>query len=99
MRKHLIVLAVVSLLPTLTLMARGGEGFGGDGGESYGGDRGYGNDNGRGYGSYGYGGYGAWGYINPEPDPGSQPGITDDTDALYDLYLKGNGHVPSVPVD
>lgn len=45
------------------------------------------------YGGYGnYGGYGGYGYggpvVYPYPDPESQPGMSDDSSALYDSYLR-----------
>ncbi len=54
------------------------------------------------YGGYegyngGYGGYGGYnsGYgelVNPYPAPGSQPGMTDDSNALYQSYLRNNNN-------
>lgn len=56
----------------------------------YGGDRHY-NEQNYGYGVNGYIGAPFYGeYINPYPPPGSQPGMSDDSDALYNSYLHSN---------
>lgn len=80
-------------LALLTLSAREVGGGGYHGPQNYhGGNQGY-----HHYGNYeGYGveGGGAWGGgygVNPYPPPGSQPGMNDDSNALYNSYLRKNG--------
>ncbi len=95
-------LAVMIFLPTLVLFARDdtrlGRNYGSydtrkneyyNYGDHYGGYGGYGQYGGYGgYGGYaGYGGYG-YGVINPYPDAQSQPGMSDDSNALYQSYLR-----------
>ncbi len=46
-------------------------------------------------GGYFEGSYGVYGpneYISPTPPPGSQPGMNDDSNALYNSYMKSNQH-------
>lgn len=88
-------------LSFLTLSARegGGGGYHGSAGyhpnysnyhDDY--NRNYRNDN---YGDYGggyWGGYGGGGYsVYPYPPQGSQPGMGDDSNALYNSYLRSHG--------
>lgn len=47
------------------------------------------------YGNYGGGGGVVGGYgVNPYPDPNSQPGMSDDSNALYqhELKIRGQGY-------
>lgn len=52
-------------------------------------------DNYGGYGGYGGevwgGGYGGGYGVYPYPPPGSQPGMSDDSNALYNSYLRKHG--------
>ncbi|MBA3602194.1 MAG: hypothetical protein H0W50_00780 [Parachlamydiaceae bacterium] len=98
-------LTAVTFFPIITLSAResGGGYHGGSSHTNYnhnynsntGNHGNYGNHreqnyNHGGYGGYngGYGGYG--GVVNPYPEPGSQPGMTDDSNDLYQSYLRHN---------
>lgn len=91
---NLCALALLACSWFMTLDARGAGEFHG-GGHSYGqGDYGhYGGGQHQNYPYYG-GGYGTGGYAPtyPYPDPQSQPGMNDDSDALYNSYLRHNNN-------
>ena len=89
------VLLTLIMLPVLTLSARGfaggGGGRGGDGDHTHGNDYTH-NMRNVNPGYYYYGpGYASSG----SEDYFSQPGQTDDTDALYESYLQSNPKMPA----
>lgn len=73
------ILVAIILLPNVSLFARSA-GHGAYGHGAYRHDRGAWED------AYGVYGEGYGGYVNP--DPQSQPGMGDDSNALYQSYLK-----------
>ncbi|MCB1113971.1 MAG: hypothetical protein KDK62_04375 [Chlamydiia bacterium] len=93
MRKTIFLLSVFALMPLVLLTARDGGGHVGGGHAEAGrhGER-------IGPGTVDDGMYFDSGYdaaywqdtLNYEPDPESQPGESDDTDELYNSYLKDN---------
>lgn len=95
------VLSFAALFSLVSLSARadefhgGGEGY--HGGNSF--DHSYNNGYDRHYGNYGdeggYEGNGYWGggyWISPYPGPESEPGMGDDSNALYQSYLHDTGY-------
>lgn len=99
------ILTAVALLPFIDLSAReGGGGVHVGGGSGYHANYNhnyhpnYGNYDHRADQNYNYGGGGYYGgtggyggVVYPYPDPESQPGMSDDSNALYQSYLRHNG--------
>jgi hypothetical protein len=93
--KYVCAGLITAALPLLTLSARDYGGGGGGGHGTYGEHGGvYGQEYNHGYddnyGAY-YGGNPDF-VVNPYPAAGSQPGMSDDSDALYQSYLQHNGN-------